>query len=140
MYTEIVVVGILLAVLFSEISGLSPGGLVAPVYFALAVRDPLRIACTLLIVLTVYGLDKLIGRFLILYGRRLFAVNVVLSLLLSLLIRTSGILPAGVRVIGYIVPALIVRDLQRQGFAKTGISLVIVTGLCALCLLWFGVL
>ncbi len=140
MYSEIGVVGILLAVIFSEISGLSPGGLVTPVYFTLAIRDPLRIAYTLLIVLAVYGLDKLVGRFLILYGRRLFAVNVVLSLLLSLFIRTSGILPAGIRVIGYIVPALIVRDLQRQGFVKTGVSLVIVTGLCALCLLWFGVL
>ena len=30
--------------------------------------------------------------------------------------------------------------LQRQGFVKTGISLVAVTALCALCLLWVGML
>jgi len=38
------------------------------------------------------------------------------------------------------VPALMVRDLQRQGFVKTLISLAAVTGLCALCLLWVGML
>ena len=70
----------------------------------------------------------------------LFAVNVVLGLGLSLLIGAAGILPGGIRMIGYIVPALLVRDLQKQGFAKTGVSLGIVAGLCALCLLWFGVL
>ena len=140
MYTEIVAVGILLAVLYAEIAHYSPGGLVTPVYFALCLAQPVRIAYTLLIVLAVYGLDKLLGRFLILYGRRLFAVNVVLGLGLSLLIGAAGILPGGIRMIGYIVPALLVRDFQKQGFAKTGVSLGIVAGLCALCLLWFGVL
>ena len=137
MYTEIVAVGILLAVLYAEITHYSPGGLVTPVYFALCLSQPVRIAYTLLIVLAVYGLDKLLGRFWILYGRRLFAVN---GLGLSLLIGAAGILPGGIRMIGYIVPALLVRDLQKQGFAKTGVSLGIVAGLCALCLLWFGVL
>ena len=140
MYTEIVAVGILLAVLYAEITHYSPGGLVTPVYFALCLSQPVRIAYTLLIVLAVYGLDKLLGRFWILYGRRLFAVNVVLGLGLSFLIGSTGLLPGGIRMIGYIVPALLVRDLQKQGFAKTGVSLGIVAGLCALCLLWFGVL
>jgi len=140
MYSEIVVVGILIAVIYSEITGLSTGGLVAPVYFALSLADPLRILYSLLIVLAVYGLDKLLGRYLILYGRRLFAVNVVLGFVLTAIVGASGILPYGVRMIGYIVPALIVRDLDRQGFAKTGLSMGIVTALCALCLLWVGML
>ena len=140
MYSEVVIIGILIAVIYSEITGLSTGGMVAPVYFALSLTDPLRIAYTLLIILAVYGLDKLLGRFLILYGRRLFAVNVVLGLGLSLLIGAAGILPGGIRMIGYIVPALMVRDLERQGFVKTGISLGTVTALCALCLMWVGML
>ena len=140
MYSEIVVVGILIAVIYSEITGLSTGGLVAPVYFALSLADPLRILYSLLIVLAVYGLDKLLGRYLILYGRRLFAVNVVLGFVLTAIVGASGILPYGIRMIGYIVPALIVRDLDRQGFAKTGLSMGIVTALCALCLLWVGML
>ena len=140
MYSKIVIVGVLIAVLYSEITGLSTGGLVAPVYFALSLNDPWRIAYSLLIVLGVYGLDKLLSRFLILYGRRLFAVNVVLSFALAYLAGLSGLLPFGVRVIGYLVPALLVRDLQRQGFVKTGVSLAAVTALCALCLLWVGML
>ena len=140
MYSEVVIVGVLLAVLYSEITGLSTGGLVAPVYFALSLTDPWRIAYSLLIVLWVYGLDKLLSRWLILYGRRLFAVNVALSFGLTWLIGSLGVLPFGIRVIGYLVPALLVRDLQRQGFVKTGISLLAVTALCALCLLWVGML
>ena len=95
---------------------------------------------TLAIILGVYGLDRLLSRFLILYGRRLFAVNVILSFALTYLVGLSGVLPFGIRIIGYLVPALIVRDLQRQGFVKTGISLGAVTALCALCLMWVGML
>ena len=140
MYSKIVIVGVLIAVLYSEITGLSTGGLVAPVYFALSLNDPWRIGYTLAIILGVYGLDRLLSRFLILYGRRLFAVNVILSFALTYLVGLSGVLPFGIRIIGYLVPALIVRDLQRQGFAKTGISLGAVTALCALCLMWVGML
>lgn len=140
MYSEIVIVGILIAVLYSEVTGLSTGGLVAPVYFALSLTVPWRILYTLAIIAAVWGLDKLLGRYLILYGRRLFAVNVVLSFLLTWLIGITGLLPLGIRVIGYIVPALLVRDLERQGPVKTAISLTTVTALCALCLLWVGML
>ena len=140
MYSEIVIVGILIAILYSEISGYSTGGMVAPVYLALNLKDPWRIAFSLLVVLLVWACDKLIGKFLILYGRRLFAVNVVLSFLFSFLIGAIGIFPFGIRVIGYLVPALIVRDLERQGALKTGLSIGIVTALCALALLWVGML
>ena len=140
MYSEIVIAGVLIAVLYTELTGLSTGGMVAPVYFALSLKDPWRIAYTLLVVLAVYGADKLLGRFWILYGRRLFAVNVVLGFFLTWLIGSTGLIPFGVRVIGYIVPALIVRDLERQGFVKTALSMGTVTALCALCLLWVGML
>lgn len=140
MYSEIVIVGILIAVIYSEISGYSTGGLVAPVYLALNVKDPWRIAFSLLIVLAVWGADQLIGKFLILYGKRLFAVNVVLTFVLSWLVGAIGVFPFGIRVIGYIVPALIVRDLERQGFVKTGLSIGICTALCVLALLWVGML
>ena len=140
MYSEIVIVGILIAIIYSEISGYSTGGMVAPVYLALNLKDPWRIAFSLLVVLLVWGADKLIGKFLILYGRRLFAVNVVLSFAFSWLIGAIGVFPFGIRVIGYLVPALIVRDLERQGPVKTGLSVGIVTALCALALLWVGML
>ena len=38
MYNEIVIAGILIAVIYTEISGYSTGGLVAPVYLALNQR------------------------------------------------------------------------------------------------------
>ena len=140
MYSEIVIIGILIAVIFSEISGYATGGLVAPVYLALNIKDPWRLGFTLLVILAVYGADKLLGRYLILYGKRLFVVNVVLGFGLAWLLGLTGLFPFGVRMIGYIVPALIVRDIERQGIVKTGLSLGIVTALCALALLWVGML
>ena len=140
MYSEIVIIGILIAVIWSEISGYSTGGLVTPVYLALSIKDPLRIACTLLVVFAVWGLDKLIGRFLILYGKRLFAVNVFLGFALSFLLGAAGVMPFGVRMIGYIVPALMVRDLDRQGVVKTAVSVGVVGALSVLAMLWTGML
>ena len=140
MYSEIVIIGILIAVIWSEISGYSTGGLVTPVYLALNIKDPLRIAYTLLIILAVWGLDKLLGRFLILYGKRLFAVNVFLGFLLAWLFGAVGIMPFGIRMIGYIVPALAVRDLERQGPVKTAVSAGTVTAFCVLAMLWTGML
>ena len=45
-----------------------------------------------------------------------------------------------IAVVSLLVSHYLVRDLQRQGFVKTGISLLSVTALCALCLLWVGML
>lgn len=140
MYSEIVIIGILIAVIFSELSGYATGGLVAPVYLALNIKDPWRLGFTLLVILAVYGADKLLGRYLILYGKRLFAVNVVLGFGLAWLLGLTGLFPFGVRMIGYIVPALVVRDMERQGIPETAVSLGIVTLLCVLAMMAVGML
>ena len=51
MYNEIIVLGVLLSLLFAELTGVSPAGLVVAGYIALSLQTPLRIAYTLLIVL-----------------------------------------------------------------------------------------
>lgn len=140
MYTELVVVGILLAILYYECTQLSPGGLVTPIYIALCMATPVRILYTVLVVGLTWGVMRLLSRFWILYGKRFFAVSVVVSFLLDGLLGATRVVPAGIQVIGYIVPALIVRDLDRQGPVKTGLSMGIVTLLCVLPLLWLGVL
>lgn len=140
MYTELVVAGILLAMLYYECTRLSPGGLVTPVYIALCLTTPVRILYTALVVGLTWLVMRLLSRFWILYGKRYFAISVVVAFLLDGLLGATQVVPAGIRAIGYIVPALMVRDIDRQGLVKTGLSVSITTGLCTLPMLWVGVL
>lgn len=140
MYTKIVIIGILLALAYYEATELSPGGIVAPAYLALSLSEPFRIAYTLVIVLAVYGVMKLAARVFILFGRRRFVLSILVAFAIDYLISTCGILPWSMDVIGYLVPALMVRDMERQGLLPTVLSCGIVTGATGVVLLLLGVL
>lgn len=140
MYHEIVAAGILLALFYYELTHLSPGGLVTPAYCALCLTSPLRIAYTAVLVTVTWLILRGLSAVWIVYGKRRFALAVVITFLLDWLLGGLGIFSFGIRAIGYIVPALLVRDLEKQGFKRTGLSLGVVTGLLALLMLWFGVL
>jgi len=140
MYTKIVIIGILLALAYYEATELSPGGIVAPAYLALSLSEPARVAYTLAIVLMVYGVMKLASRFFILFGRRRFVLSILAAFILDYCISASGILPWSMDVIGYLVPALMVRDIERQGLFATILSCGIVTGATGIVLVLLGVL
>lgn len=140
MYGEIVVAGVLLAMLYYEWTGYSPGGLVTAAYLALCLTTPVRIFYTLVIVLITYGLLRLLSHVWIIFGRRQFVIAVLITFLLDFVLSVGGLFPFGIRAIGYVVPALLVRDLERQGILATGISLGIVTALLALVMMWAGAL
>lgn len=138
MYSEIVVAGIILAVIYYEITQLSPGGLVTPAYMALCLMSPVRIIYTAVIVVVSWLILHLVSRFWIIYGKRRFTLAVLLTFMLDFIIGEIGIFPFGIQAIGYVVPAMIVRDVDKQGAVKTGLSIGIVTGVLALFMLWFG--
>ena len=138
MYSEMVVAGILLAVIYYEVTRISPGGLVTPAYTALCLMSPVRILYTAILVATAWIVLRLVSKVWIIYGRRRFALAVVITFLLDSLIGATGVFPFGIRAIGYVVPALIVRDVDKQGAVKTGCSIGIVTGMMALLMMWQG--
>lgn len=140
MYGEIIVAGILMAVLYYEVTHISPGGMVTPAYVAIALLSPVRLIYTGCIVLISWVALKGLSRVWILYGRRKFALTVCITFLIDWMIQGSGYVPYGIRMAGYVIPALLVKDLEKQGFVKTGLSLGIVAGFLALFMLWFGVL
>lgn len=140
MYRELVVAGILLSVLYYEMTHFSPGGMVTPAYFAVCLTAPWRIFYTLALAAVVCLVLKGLSQIWILYGRRRFSIAVLLVFLLEMAFSGLGVLPFGLQAIGYVVPALIVRDTERQGIAATAVSLGIVTGFLALAMLWMGVL
>ncbi len=131
MILQLFIIGLVVGFIFYEITGISPGGVIAPAYFALFIYEPNRIIMTIIIALLVYMIIRMLSSRLILYGRRKFLLAVLLSFFLKLLI-DSVIQPADhmkldLQSIGYIIPGLIANEIGRQKITSTLLSLGIVT-------------
>lgn len=137
MYDHVILLGVIVGILFFELTGLSAAGLIVPGYIVLSLNAPLRVIYTLAIALAAAGTVRLLSRVTILYGRRRFATLVLLAYALHTLVALSGVLPFRVDIIGCLIPGIIARDFDRQGVVKTLLSLAVVTALLALLLTLF---
>ena len=106
MYYEIVLAGVAISLLFVELTGLSPAGLIVPGYLALCLQTPWRIVYTLAVAVAAWGIAKLLGNVMILYGRRRFAVMVLLSFAIDLAVTSLGLLAYDPGMIGVLVPGI----------------------------------
>ena len=138
MYHEIVLAGVAVSLLFSELTGLSPAGLVVPGYIALSLQTPWRVLYTLLIAMLAWGAARLLERWMILYGRRRFAVLILLSFLINEVIVGVEVLPYDPGMIGVLVPGIIANEIDKQGAMKSLLSLAVVVGILALLMMWQG--
>lgn len=137
MYHETILAGVLISLLYTEFTGLF-AGLIVPGYLALCLHSPWRIVDTLVIAAVAVGICKLLSKSMILYGRRRFAFLLVLTFFLSLLAQEISLFPSGGIVIGTLIPGIIAREFDRQGFVDTLLSLAVTTGLVAAILLVLG--
>ncbi len=150
MFTNIdavIIMGVVISLLFTEITGILPAGLVVPGYLALLVKQPQAILLTFLIsiltyVIVYYGVSKVT----ILYGKRKFVAMVTIAIVLQFVIHAT--LPAvaasfdfrnitGLAAVGIVVPGLLANTIQRQGLATTFLStglLIALTYGCAMLL------
>lgn len=129
MNETIVVIGILLSILFYEVSELSPGGLIVPGYFALFSSDYKRIVMTILVAFFVLVVVKVLEKYLIIYGRRRFAIYIIITFLLKRFIGELDFeILIGGEIIGLLIPAILAQDLDRNGIKKTLPALLILTG------------
>lgn len=80
----------------------------------------------ILIILTII-IVKSISNYLIVYGKRQFAITVIIYYFLSVLFYRLLYVVVDITPIGYIVPALIANDIQKQGIFNSLVSLIIVT-------------
>ncbi len=135
MYNQAILLGILISLLYTEVTGYS-AGLIIPGYLALNLHSPLRLVYTLAVAAAAVGLCSLLARVVILYGRRRFAVLILLTCLLGGAARALGLI--SVSAVGVILPGLIAREFDRQGFLTTLLSLAVTTGFTALCLALLG--
>lgn len=125
---KLIVIGICVSQIFFELTGLSPGGIVSPLYFAQNIMYPKRIAATLALSLGVFLLLRAVDPFVILYGRRRMSFCIIAGVLLhQLLVMIPGLPISPYMVIGYIVPGLVARDFDRQGIPQTLVGLAVAT-------------
>jgi poly-gamma-glutamate biosynthesis protein PgsC/CapC len=133
MAVETLLVGLVLALLWSEATDIPPGGLIVPGYLALYADRPLRLLATLAAALLTLLVFRLLSRHLILFGRRRFVLMVLTGALVSqawfLLLPRLFSAPLELRVIGWVIPGILASNLGRQKFWPTLASTAAVSAL-----------
>ncbi|MEN6310651.1 MAG: poly-gamma-glutamate biosynthesis protein PgsC [Acidobacteriota bacterium] len=133
MAAETLLVGRLLALLGTEATDVSPGGLIVPGYLALYLDRPLRVLATMAAALLTLLIYRLLARRLILFGRRRFVLMVLAGALLSeawfVALPRLDAAPLEFRVIGWVIPGILASNLARQKFLPTLASAVTVSAL-----------
>ena len=130
---DIFFVGFAVSMLFHELTGLYPGGIVVPAFLALHAGQPFRIAGTLTTASLGFLLYRLLSRHIIAFGSRRFFLTVSLSALIVM--GAAEFLPAllpgapDARAVGIVVPGLLANSCERQGYATTMAATGIATAL-----------
>ena len=131
MTTLLLSVGIVVGLVFYELTGLVPGGIIVPGYIALYVNQPLRIAATLVVSSATWMIGRFLFRWIIVYGRRrlglFLLIGLGLKVLADYLLFNVGHVPWGLQSIGLIIPGIIANEMERQGIVRTIVSLGIVS-------------
>jgi poly-gamma-glutamate biosynthesis protein PgsC/CapC len=121
-------VGIAVAVLLLELTGLTAGGIIVPAYVSVILFSPASLAVLLAMALTVLLALRLLGQGIPLYGARRYGLSVLLGGVLNagaqhLLVPQA--LPIEWSAFGYLVPGLIAYHFDRQGIVRTVLMIAI---------------
>ena len=135
MYNQAILLGVIVSLIYTELTGFS-AGLVIPGYLALNLHSPVRLACTLAVAAAAALICRALAQAVILYGRRRFAMLMLLTFFLSGAVGALGL--TDVSVLGVILPGLIAREFDRQGFVNTLLSMLVTAGFTALILVLCG--
>jgi len=127
---ETLFIGIVLALIYVEVTDVYPGGIIVPAYFALFLDQPSAAASTVMVAFAALGVYRLLSRRLILFGKRRFVLLLLLGALLSqlVLLLAPRLLPASpdIRIIGWVIPGLLANALDKQRIIPTLASLLTV--------------
>jgi poly-gamma-glutamate biosynthesis protein PgsC/CapC len=133
MHLETIFIGLAVALLYAELTGIYPGGIIVPAFLALSLDHPIRALATVAVACLSLLVYKLLSRPLILFGKRRFVIIILigglLSQLLVLVMPKLLAAPVEFQVIGFIIPGLLANNLERQRFLPTLASLVTVTAI-----------
>ena len=122
-------IGLVVSLFFSEMLGLTAGGMVVPGYIALYLDRPLVIIFTLAVSYLTYFIVHSLSAVTIIYGRRRTVLMILVGFALGALIRSFGSLELpmatiDLTIIGYIIPGLIAIWIDRQGLVESFSALI----------------
>ena len=136
MTVNLVILGVLLGIIFYEITDISPGGIIVPGLLALYYRQVDRIIYTLVIAVIAYFIVRLLSKYFVIFGKRRFVLMIIISIflnvILDLILHSFSLSMLNLTIIGYTIAGIIANDFYKQGLLKTVPALVIVTGLTIL--------
>jgi poly-gamma-glutamate biosynthesis protein PgsC/CapC len=112
-------IGLLFALVCYLTTNLSPGGMITPGWLALTVvEDVQKVAVIVGVTVITYLGVRWLQRVVILYGKRLFAAVIMLSVLFStgvfLLVQRDYPLIFAHETLGFVIPGLVAYQLVRQ--------------------------
>jgi len=123
----VLIIGVTVSLLMTELIGISPGGVIVPGFIALYIDSPFRLAATLLDALIALSVVRLLGRYTILFGRRRYATFLIAGFLSRFLLERliPGLVPEApvIAAVGWLLPGIIASEADRQGPARTIIAL-----------------
>ena len=124
------ILGIMVAIIFYEITNISPGGIIVPGLLAMYISQPQRIVYTIIVAIVTYLIVKLISKYFIVFGKRRFVLMIIISIIinfiLELIITGLSINLLSVSIVGYTIAGILANEISKQGIKKTIPSLVIV--------------
>ena len=142
MNLNVILLGVMVSIIFYEITNITPGGIVVPGLLALYFNQIDRIIYTLIIAIITYFIVKLLSKYFVIFGKRRFVfmiiISVVLSLILDLILPTVSFELLSFNIIGYTVAGIIANNIYKQGLVKTVPSLIIVCGIIGLIMIIVG--
>lgn len=132
-YTTIIL-GIVISLIFTELTGISAGGIVVPAYLALTVNQPSIIISTLAIGILAYVVVEFgLSRIMMLYGKRKFVALILTALIFRIIINIAlrGVFDDldALTSVGVVTAALIASTISKQGVKYTLVGAVSVTAI-----------
>lgn len=135
---ELLILGVIVSIVFYELTDITPGGLIVPGIMVAHFGQPLRMAYTLLVAIASYYLVKLLSRRFLVFGKRRFVLLIAISLIIHVTFNlifgafTLNLSTLAISVVGYTVSGIIANNMFKQGVVKTSLSLAIVVGIVQL--------
>jgi len=121
--------GLVISLLFSELLGVTAGGMIVPGYVALHLDSPVTVIFTLAVSWLTWMTVKMISTVMIIYGRRRTVIMLLVGFLYGAFFRSIGYIETvslmfDLSIIGYLIPGLIAIWIEKQGLIETFSTLI----------------
>lgn len=127
---NIVILGLIISIIFYELTEISPGGIVVPGLLMLYMHRIDWMIYTVIIAILTYFLVKWLSSYFLIFGKRRFVLmiifSLVINLILSFVIDWIPFAMMNLSIVGYTVAGIIANDIERQGIKRTIPALIIV--------------